>query len=332
MKLDSKYRYAHVAALGLVLSGVILGIASSYWTIAAGYAAVPGGAAGEAFEFLHEYNDAVTRWEGDSSGADSISAANYLARLNGLTFPPVVLIERTEDGNPRATFAYSREYKDGEGVEDTPDGGIVEFTVLFSGGIAAPEITPQLNSEILTNYTTGAVLRATINDFHRAGTFFESDGGTAKLTIFEKSTDSSSSGSWYDTSTPLSFETFKCQYDHNTRTVKTWFLTQLTLLDSGEASSGPFELSEMESEWSIEGAGQEPYDLCVPPLSGVGDMWTLGYEKQSATEDLSEYCDGAARRPESSNLQLDIIVRSYSDPYNTAVTYTDCTEVSFLSP
>lgn len=41
MKLDSKYRYAHVAALGLVLSGVILGIASSYWTIAARYAAVP---------------------------------------------------------------------------------------------------------------------------------------------------------------------------------------------------------------------------------------------------------------------------------------------------
>ena len=61
-------------------------------------------------------------------------------------------------------------------------------------------------------------------------------------------------------------------------------------------------------------------------MSNDPGFWTLGYEKTSSVEDLTEHCNGVARRPSAANLPLDILVRSPFDPYVGAIGMTDCTE------
>ena len=329
MQLDLGIRLLHSAALAVALLGVFLGIAASYQTVAANYASVPQGNLAQSFEYFFHYNDAVQLWgvsSGDLEYRETVLASTqetFLERLNAMTAPPVVRVER---GNSDEPFAFSSEYMNGENINAVPSGGLVAFAVQTTGQIAVPEIIPQLNSGILATYTAGAVLVARIDSFHRSDSFFEDNGGDAALTVYLNASagDGDRQNGWYDTSRVFSFEAFKCVYDHRTRTVRTWFLTQLTLKDEYYDYTGedfPFVLAD---DW-VGGAGQTPYDTCDPP-DNDHRHWTLGFKKTSASEDLSAYCDGDARRPDA-NLPLDIVVRSQFDPYQVAVEVCECSEV-----
>ena len=331
MKVGTGPRIAHHAAQFALIAAMVVGIAASYFTYAAYYDSMPSGnLSDKSFQYIFDYNNAVGLWTTAGLRDDVKNRESYLKRIQDMARPPVVRIERGPSVN--SDFAFSAAYKLGENVGSTPAGGLVDFTVLSTGDIAAPSIKAQLHRDAISNYTEGAVLRARIDNFHKPDTYYEGNGQPARMTVYLNQTTgdatrgNGAASKWFDDDVVLNFPTFKCVHsvaNDGTQTVKTWFLTQLTIMEDTDATtSDPFKIGGgMES-----GAGTYPYGSCDPDVSNDPGFWTLGYEKSSSVEDLTQHCNGVARRPSAANLPLDILVRSPFDPYVGAIGRTDCTE------
>ena len=285
MKVGTGPRIAHHAAQFALIAAMVVGIAASYFTYAAYYDSMPSGnLSDKSFQYIFDYNNAVGLWTTAGLRDDVKNRESYLKRIQDMARPPVVRIERGPS-EPMSNFAFSAAYKLGENVGSTPAGGLVDFTVLSTGDIAAPSIKAQLHRDAISNYTEGAVLRARIDNFHKTDTYYEGNGQPARMTVYiNQTTGDATRGNgdaskWFDDDVVLNFPTFKCVHsvaNDGTQTVKTWFLTQLTIMEDTDATtSDPFKIGGgMES-----GAGTYPYGSCDPDVSNDPGFWTLGYEK-----------------------------------------------------
>jgi hypothetical protein len=183
MKVGTGPRIAHHAAQFALIAAMVVGIAASYFTYAAYYDSMPSGnLSDKSFQYIFDYNNAVGLWTTAGLRDDVKNRESYLKRIQDMARPPVVRIERGPSVN--SDFAFSAAYKLGENVGSTPAGGLVDFTVLSTGDIAAPSIKAQLHRDAISNYTEGAVLRARIDNFHKPDTYYEGNGQPARMTVY----------------------------------------------------------------------------------------------------------------------------------------------------